>query len=182
MVTAFRYKRILIGIAEEDFVRDPKSLPAILKRRAALARQHAVDADDIAICATPLGEVHGEKVIEDLSHRLKADAGRARRKKACPITPDEIREIRLGLGLTLEALARRLQTTLRGVQRWEQAEGQPGHRKPRGPALAALLDLKREWERKRPTGDEIPPPIDLFPPGNRRGEAKAKPKKKPPVE
>lgn len=56
------------------------------------------------------------------------------------MTPDEVRSIRLGAGLTQEALARRLNVTLSAVKGWES-----GRRRPSG-AVTILLSMIRDGE------------------------------------
>jgi putative transcriptional regulator len=55
------------------------------------------------------------------------------------VTPEEIRALRLQLGLSQEAFARRLDTALATVNRWEA-----GKRKPKGLYLKALQELRTE--------------------------------------
>jgi DNA-binding transcriptional regulator YiaG len=63
------------------------------------------------------------------------------------ITPGTIRDLRAALGLSQEALARRLKVSTAAVRAWEA-----GRRNPRGLYRDALLRLMRQHERQSPTG------------------------------
>ena len=60
-------------------------------------------------------------------------------KGGTKVTAEEIRALRLQLGLSQEAFARRLDTALATVSRWES-----GKRKPKGLYLKALQELRAE--------------------------------------
>ncbi len=57
------------------------------------------------------------------------------------MTPDEIRDLRLRLGLSQEALARRMGVSMNTVARWEG-----GSRRPSGPAILLLQRMAKEAE------------------------------------
>lgn len=59
------------------------------------------------------------------------------------MAPEEVKALRLRLGLSQEALARKLGCSLRAVSSWERANGR-GMRRPTGPYLKALLKLREE--------------------------------------
>ena len=55
-------------------------------------------------------------------------------------SPERVKGIRVGLGLTQGDFAKKLGVAINMVSRWERGEAEP----TRGPVLKALLDAERE--------------------------------------
>lgn len=82
-------------------------------------------------------------LFEGLIKGVRA-AGKVKRGEGSPtrvfaFTPEEIKEIRIKLGLSQQQFSRLVFVSVKTLQNWEQ-----GRRQPQGPALALLMILKKD--------------------------------------